>query len=207
MSPNVQKVSKEWQWGTPPQLKYCIITLFNTPIKRIKSVLGSFTHTFCLWLENVQNEGYVWTFVMELRGSPERPCWSAFVSNYCLIKHAGQLPGSNWVATGTQLYTECLQPVALLSGPLQKQMRLTCTETSVCFNATSPTYDGNSEATCAAIVKSSLSPPHKGNTIIFKRLWSLVIEFSKGTEVLRDEEGELLGACVELKERKGGRGC
>lgn len=148
---------------------------------------------------------------MELWGSPERPCRPAFVSNYCLIKHAGQLPGSNWVATGTQLYTECLQPprqaVALLSGSLQKQLQLKSrAAASVWFNATSPTYACNSEAASAVIVKCSLSPSPKDNTIIFKRLWSLVIEFSKGTEVLRDGGGDLLGACVELKGRKGGRG-
>lgn len=78
-------------------------------------------------------EGIVWiseimpnkkTCVMELQCSLECPCWPAFVCNYCLIKHAGQLPGSDWLATDTQLYTECLQPpsqvFALLSGPLQK---------------------------------------------------------------------------------------
>lgn len=68
------------------------------------------------------------TCVMELQYSLEWPCQPAFVCNYCLIKHAGQLPGSDWLATDTQLYTECLQPPsqagALLSGPLQKQLHL-----------------------------------------------------------------------------------
>lgn len=47
---------------------------------------------------------------MRLQCSPECPCRPAFVCNYCLIKHAGQLPGSDRLATDTQLHTECLQP-------------------------------------------------------------------------------------------------
>lgn len=57
--------------------------------------------------------------VMRLQRSPERPCRPAFVCNYCLIKHAGQLPGSGPLATDTQLYTECLQPPE--PGPLPRR--------------------------------------------------------------------------------------
>lgn len=46
--------------------------------------------------------------------------------------------------------------------------------------------------------------PHKDNTIILKRLWSLVIESSKGTRILRDRGGQLLD-CREQREMEGGR--
>ena len=46
--------------------------------------------------------------------------------------------------------------------------------------------------------------PHKDNTIILKRLWSLVIESSKGTRILRDREGQLLD-CGEQREKEGRR--
>lgn len=65
----------------------------------------------------------------------ERPCRLAFVCNYCLIKHAGQLPGSGPLATDTQLYTECLQPpetgplprcpASIFAGNLQKKQNKT----------------------------------------------------------------------------------
>lgn len=146
---------------------------------------------------------------MELRGSLERPCRPAFVSNYCLIKHAGQLPGSNWVATGTQLYTECLQPPrqanAFLSGPLQKQLQLKrCAAASVCFNATSPSSACDSVKLCCECQVLALSP-RKDNTIILKPLSSLIIEFLKVREVLRDGGGELLVGWVESKRRERGR--
>lgn len=51
----------------------------------------------------------------------------------------------------------------------------------------------------------SLSP-HKDNTIILKRLWSLVIEFSKGSRVLRDGGGQLLSCKESTKKEEGWRG-
>lgn len=138
------------------------------------------------------------TCVMELQCSLEWPCRPAFVCNYCLIKHAGQLPGSDWLATDTQLYTECLQPpsqvFAPLSGPLQKELRLKPLQLlqyvimqylplMPVLLSVNPYFNWGQV--------HSLSP-HKDNTIILKRLWSLVIEFSKGTRVLRDRGGQLL---------------
>lgn len=58
------------------------------------------------------------TCVMELQCSLQCPCRPAFVCNYCLIKHAGQLPGSGWLATDTQLYTECLRPPSIRVSPV-----------------------------------------------------------------------------------------
>lgn len=141
----------------------------------------------------------------------ERPCRPAFVCNYCLIKHAGQLPVSDWLATDTQLYTECLRPQSIRGRPFcftlwpfaETTVVITVTAASIC-NTISPTY----ARVCKQNIYSCFScgqvrslRPHKGNTIILKCLWSLVIEFSKGTWVLWARGGQLLG-CRELSEKE-----
>lgn len=149
---------------------------------------------------------------MELLCSPECPCRPAFVCNYCLIKHAGQLPGSGWPASDTQLYTECLRPpsirvgFALLSNPLQKQLRLKPQQLPQYAIIQYLPRMAKCMSVCPSYSRGqvcSLST-HKDNTIILKRLWSLVIEFSKGTRVLWDRGGQLL-ECGELRGEEGGR--
>lgn len=124
---------------------------------------------------------------MELQCSLECSGRPAFVYNYCLIKHAGQLPGSDWLATDTQHYTECLQLLtqafALLSGPLQKQLLLKPPQLLQYVIIQYRPLMGWSTTPCFNWDQVRSLSPHKDNTIILKCLWSLVIEFSKGTKV------------------------
>lgn len=111
--------------------------------------------------------------VMRLQRSPERPCRLAFVCNYCLIKHAGQLPGFGPLATDTQLYTECLQPPE--TGPLPRCPASICVgnpqKNKNPWCVAPPPYARVTERqlrTAAGGQVRSLSS-HKDNTIILKR--------------------------------------
>lgn len=162
-----------------------------------------------------QRKGRAWWSTSARSCSPACPCRPAFVCNYCLIKHAGQLPVSDWLASDTQLYTECLQPQSIRVRPFcftlwsfaQTTVVITITAASIC-NTISLTnawvlqterlllfffsfFCQNVYFSFSCGQTRSLCP-HKGNTIILKRLWSLVIEFSKGTRVLLAREGQLL---------------
>lgn len=55
------------------------------------------------------------------------------------------------------------------------------------------------------MVKRSALSLRKDNAIILKRLWSLVIEFLKGSEVLRDGGGEFLAGSVGSNGRGNGK--
>lgn len=87
-----------------------------------------------------QRKGRAWWSTSARRCSPACPCRPAFVCNYCLIKHAGQLPVSDWLASDTQLYTECLQPQSIRVRPFcftlwsfaQTTVVITITAASIC---------------------------------------------------------------------------
>lgn len=137
--------------------------------------------------------------VMRLQCSPERPCRPAFVCNYCLIKHAGQLPASGPLATDTQLYTECLLPpkpgplplraASIFEGNSHKNL------SSSSGRVAPPAHGLGTECQlpAAAVGQVRSLSSHKDNTIILKRLWSPVIEFSKGSRTLWGRGGQLMG--------------
>lgn len=137
--------------------------------------------------------------VMRLQRSPERPCRLAFVCNYCLIKHAGQLPGFGPLATDTQLYTECLQPpetrplprcpASIFAGNLQKTKQNKKNPWCVAPPPYACATEGQLCTAAGGQVRSLFS--HKDNTIILKRSWSPVIEFSKGSGLLWGGGGQL----------------
>lgn len=144
------------------------------------------------------------TCVMELQCSLEWPCQPAFVCNYCLIKHAGQLPGPLIHSFTRNVCNLPVKPVLCCLALCKKRLHLKPQQLlqyvimhimlMLVWLSITPCFSWGEVR--------SLSP-HKDNLIILKRLWSLVIEFSKGTRVLRDRGGQLL-ECGELRGAEGG---